>query len=461
MPSLAPGSGILNGSLAKKSERELRGEVQRLRSNLAGDQNAGLDPDRETVDLLAAHEDELTRRQGSRKTGSATARTISLSDVTPERVRWLWPPYLPLGKLATLDGDPGMGKSTIAIDVAARISTGRPMPNGTATDLGGPADVIFMSAEDDPSDTIRPRCDAVGGNVHRIHLLNTVIEQTATGSLEVPWTIPHHVAQLEAVIRRHHAALVVIDPLTAFVGRDVKLISQQDATAALFPLAKVAGLTGSTILVVRHLTKSGGDNPLYRGGGAVTIIGQSRAGLVVAPEEPGSRRRVLASTKNNIGPSGPATTYGIVSDPQGRSRIVWGGPSERTASELLSQSDTEEASARREIADLLLRATAGAPIMCSDARNEIIKAGFRVSERTIGRAARDVGLTTCTTSTFPAKRYWARKGQEIPSADNGHCPDRTGPPVAADATREYGENQPLSGQPEETVGTGPSRDEPS
>jgi hypothetical protein len=450
VPALIPGSGTLNGSLANKSEGELRGEVQRLRSNVAGDQNAGLEPDPETIDQLTAHEHELKRRRGGRKATSAAARTISLSDVPPTCVQWLWPPYLPLGKLATFDGDPGLGKSTIAIDLAARVSTGRPMPNGRASDLDGPADVIFMSAEDDPSDTIRPRCDAAGGNVRRIHLLNTVVEQSPTGPLELPWTTPRHVTELDNVIRRHRVRLVVIDPLTAFVSRDVKLISQQDATAALYPLAKVAGLTGCTILVVRHLTKTGGSNPLYRGGGAITIMGQSRAGMVVAPEEPGSRWRALAGTKNNVGPGAPTMTYQITSDHDGRSRIQWGGPSERSAADILGETDVEETSARREIADLLRHATEQGAIRCGDARNEIMNAGFRVSDRTISRAARDAGLTTRTTASFPASRYWARKDQEVPSEDSAQCPETISPSVATEATRKDAEDQ---AQPRQSPGT--------
>src|SRR5207249_2375561 len=83
------------------------------------------------------------------------------ADVGPEAVRWLWPGYLPLGKLVVLDGDPELGKSTVTLDLAARISAGRPMPDGTPTIAGG---VVLLSAEDGAADTVRPRLDAAGAN---------------------------------------------------------------------------------------------------------------------------------------------------------------------------------------------------------------------------------------------------------------------------------------------------------
>ncbi len=101
----------------------------------------------------------------------AGANTVRLSDVDPERVRWLWPGRLPLGKLVVLDGDPGVGKSTLALDIAARLSTGRGWPDGGTCPPGG---VLILSAEDGLADTIRPRLDAAGGDPTRVHALTEV-----------------------------------------------------------------------------------------------------------------------------------------------------------------------------------------------------------------------------------------------------------------------------------------------
>jgi hypothetical protein len=76
-----------------------------------------------------------------------------LSEVEPESVEWLWPGRVPLGKLTVLDGDPGLGKSAMTLDIAARLSAGLELPDGERCE---PAGVVLMSAEDGLGDTIRP-----------------------------------------------------------------------------------------------------------------------------------------------------------------------------------------------------------------------------------------------------------------------------------------------------------------
>src|SRR5829696_4119780 len=96
-----------------------------------------------------------------------------LSEVEPEQVEWLWPGRLPLGKLAVLDGDPGLGKSAVTLDLAARISAGLELPDGQPCE---PAGVVLLSAEDGLRDTIRPRLDAAGADSEKIVALSTVVE---------------------------------------------------------------------------------------------------------------------------------------------------------------------------------------------------------------------------------------------------------------------------------------------
>jgi hypothetical protein len=91
--------------------------------------------------------------------------------INPKPLRWVWLHRIPAGKLSLLEGDPGEGKSLIAIYIAARITTGQPFADGTPSERGS---VILLSAEDDPEDTIRPRLDAAEADVSRVHLLRAV-----------------------------------------------------------------------------------------------------------------------------------------------------------------------------------------------------------------------------------------------------------------------------------------------
>src|SRR5216117_2885266 len=96
-------------------------------------------------------------------------RLQRISQLTPQSVAWLWPERLALGKLAMLDGDPGLGKSLLALDLCARLSTGRPMPDGSAGP--GPANALVLEAEDGQQDTVRPRLEALGADLERVFLV--------------------------------------------------------------------------------------------------------------------------------------------------------------------------------------------------------------------------------------------------------------------------------------------------
>ena len=281
------------------------------------------------------------------------AVTRRLSDVEPEPVTWLWRGWLPMGKVVVLDGDPGTGKSTITLDIAARLSRGDVMPDGSTGALHGQdAATIMVNVEDGAGDTMRPRFDAATGKPSMVHLLDA-IETVTTGrdgthrTERVPFTLPDHTAELEDLIVETGACLVVIDPLMAILSGKVQANSDQDVRRALSPLAAVADRTGACILVVRHLRKSEGGNHLYRGGGSIGIIGAARAGLVVAfdPDDetpdPAMRRRVFAVAKSNLAAIPSSQTYSIVTarvrttrEDAVTSRIAWGDTTALTAADL-------------------------------------------------------------------------------------------------------------------------------
>jgi hypothetical protein len=210
-----------------------------------------------------------------------------LSEIEPERIEWLWPRRIPKGKITVLDGDPDNGKSVLTTDLAARVTAGLDLPDGTKTEAAG---AVIVSAEDGASDTIRPRFDAAGGDPSRTLLLGN----------DEPFAIPGDIPRLERAVRQVGAALVVIDPIMAFLSGDVNSNRDQDVRRALTPLKRMAERTGAAVVLVRHLNKSQGGNPLYRGGGSIGIIGAARSGMVVGPHPDSEELRVLAGQKNNL-----------------------------------------------------------------------------------------------------------------------------------------------------------------
>ena len=286
---------------------------------------------------------------------------VCLADVESEQVKWLWPGRIPLGKLTVLEGDPKTGKSTVALDLAARVSTGGPMPDGGASP--GPRQVILMTAEDGLADTVRPRLDAAGADTTLITAWESVPERDDEGNpaAERPPSLPRDLGVLEDLVVKRGAALVIVDVLNAYLGSGVDGHKDQDVRRALMPLTKMAARTGAAVLVLRHLNKSGGNNALYRGGGSIGIAGAARSILLAAPdpEDESGSRRVLALTECNVGPPVPALGYRVVADDErGCASVEWGGATRFSSSDLLAtdpspEERTARGEARRWLADLL------------------------------------------------------------------------------------------------------------
>lgn len=313
------------------------------------------------------------------------ARVVRLSDVVAERVDWLWPGRIPLGKLTILDGDPGIGKSTITTDLAARVSAGRPMPGETIA--RPPAGVLLLSAEDGLADTIRPRLDAAGADVSRIVALTAVLHD---GAERLP-TLPGDLGRIEATIRAHDAVLVVVDVLMAFLDGSVNAHRDQDVRGALAPLAAMAERTGAAIIVLRHLNKSSGGPAVYRGGGSIGIVGAARSALVVGCDPSDEGRMVLAVTKANLAQLAPSLAYRIV-DASGVGRIEWEGASSLSASQLLAMpTSAEERTAVDDAKAVLSDILAGGPVAAKDVQREARAAG--VSDATLRRARDAAGVT--------------------------------------------------------------------
>jgi hypothetical protein len=136
------------------------------------------------------------------------------------------------------------------------------------------------------------------------------------GNVKMEWFgLPDHIDILEKAVIHMNAGLIVIDPMMAFLSDGVKSNSDQDIRQALSPLAKMAQRTGVSIVLVRHLNKSGGVNALYRGGGSIGIIGLARIGLLLGRPKDQPDLRVLASVKNNIGPTAPSLGFHLESVP--------------------------------------------------------------------------------------------------------------------------------------------------
>lgn len=235
-----------------------------------------------------------------------TIELTRLSEVQPEPVSWLWPGRIPVGKLVTLDGDPGVGKSTLALSFAATITTGGDWPDGTRCTR--PGAVVVMSAEDGLGDTIRPRLDAAGADTNQVHALQgRWVHHGDERSLAM--VMLSAISDLRAAITATGAHLLIVDVLMAFLADSTNSYRDQDMRKVLTPLANLAAETGCTIMLLRHPPKGQQTKAIHAGGGSIGIIGAARVGMLAVSDTDDDTTRVLTVTKNNLAPIPPSLAY--------------------------------------------------------------------------------------------------------------------------------------------------------
>lgn len=252
------------------------------------------------ADLLRSTAGELAIVRGSTAHEDAPPPVISrrMSDVDAVPIRWLWPGRFALGKLSIVAGEPGVGKSQLSCALAAAVTTGGGWPDGTRAPLGS---VVFVCCEDDAADTMRPRLEAAGADLQRVHLYDWTVE--AAGERR-HFDVGEHVDALAALVRRiGDVSLIIIDPISAYMGRaDSHVVAE--VRQALTPLQTMAGDLGPAVVMISHLNKgAAGSSAMARVAGSGAFVAVTRGAWMVGidPRDGTKRRRVLLPLKTNIG----------------------------------------------------------------------------------------------------------------------------------------------------------------
>lgn len=319
---------------------------------------------------------------------------VRLSDVIPESVSWLWPGRIALGKLTVIAGDPGLGKSFLTLDIAARVSRGSEWPDapGITTTPGG---VVLLSAEDGVADTIRPRLDAASADVDRIVALEAIRSVGDNGREAArSFDLSRDLLALESAIQSVEGCrLVVIDPVTAYLG-GVDSHKNAEIRGLLAPLGAIAERHGVAVVAVTHLNKANGGPAIYRTMGSLAFTAAARTALAVSKDKDDPRRRLLLPIKNNIALDTGGLAYRI--EPLGvadRPVVVWEpDPVNVTADDALAGDRNEGGGgAFDEAKDWLRDILSDGPIPASEvkrrAKDDEIKA------RTLDRAKKALGVT--------------------------------------------------------------------
>ena len=218
------------------------------------------------------------------------------SEVKAKPVKWIWYPYIPVGKITLLQGDPGDGKSTMMMNIISEISRGGILPDGTQ--IGHPHRAIYQCSEDGAKDTIKPRLESCGAKCMNIAFLDEEVHGGLTLDDE----------RIREAIIEFRPWIIVIDPLQSYIESSSDLMMASKARRLMKRVSLWAAAYDCGVVLIGHLNKSEGSKGLYRGLGSIDVAAAARSILHVERE---GDLRIVKQIKNNLAPAGDEIRFQI------------------------------------------------------------------------------------------------------------------------------------------------------
>ena len=296
---------------------------------------------------------------------------IRMSDIQPEQVQWLWYPYIPLGKLTVIQGDPGEGKTTFVLAMIAALTKGEALPEREPLD---PVNILYQTAEDGLADTIRPRLDALGADCSRVLVIDESKRELSLSD-----------ERIRQAMEETGANLLVLDPLQAYLGAEVDMHRANEVRPILKRLGSVAEQMGCAVVLIRHLNKMQGQKSGHRGMGSVDFQAAARSVLLVGRTKEDPQLRIVVPDKSSLAPEGESIAFAL--DPE--QGFQWKGYCAYNAEELLGGS-TKQVQTKTMQAEETLRNLLDKPAPAEEILRRITAAG--ISERTLMTAKKNLGV---------------------------------------------------------------------
>lgn len=304
---------------------------------------------------------------------------IRASDVEPKEVTWLWYPYIPFGKVTIVQGNPGDGKSTLMLTIAAKLTNGEILPFTEPKDLPEPMTVIYQTTEDDADDTVVPRFMTAGGNRDRLIFIKED---------ESPLTFAD--ARIGTVIRETGAKLLILDPLSSYIGK-CSLNAANEVRPQFNHLIRAAKSTGCAIVVVDHMNKMQGQSVIFRTVGSIDVVGAVRSVITVVPDPDDKDKRYMVMSKSNLAPMGSAISFTL-----GEEGVTFLEELDTTADELLNRlsgfSPGRPDEKLQEAMDFISVMLAEGPVSAAECEARLADAGIRAG--TAKKAKKQLGVVS-------------------------------------------------------------------
>ena len=298
---------------------------------------------------------------------------IKMSEIQSEEIEWLWYPFIPYGKLTIIQGDPGDGKTTLALNIAAKLSRGESLDEEMK--ISEPINIIYQTAEDGLADTVKPRLELADADCERILVIDESSEALSMAD-----------ERLEEAIKLTNAKLLILDPIQAYLGAGTDINRANEARDMTKKLGALAEKYKCAVLLIGHMNKASGTKASYRGIGSIDFFAVARSVLLVGRIEGEESLRAVVQIKNNLAAFGNSKAFELSEE-----GFRWIGDYDISADEVLG-GIAPKANKLDQAKRLLLELAEGTNRMQSKDIFEIAKEE-EISKRTLENAKRELNIS--------------------------------------------------------------------
>lgn len=298
-------------------------------------------------------------------------KMIKMSDIQSQEIEWLWYPFIPYGKLTIVQGDPGDGKTTLVLNIAAKLSKGEGLEEMKAPE---PMNIIYQTAEDGLADTVKPRLETAGADCERIQVIDESDKSLSMSD-----------GRLEDALKQTGARLLILDPIQAYLGGGMDMNRANEARDMTKKLGALAEKYKCAIVLIGHMNKAAGNKAAYRGMGSIDFFAVARSVLLVGRVEGQPDIRAVVQIKNNLAAFGHPKAFRL-----SEKGFDWQGDYEITADEVLGGIVTK--ANKFEQAKRLLRELAETSSMISSTEVLELAKEQGISKRTMESAKQNLQI---------------------------------------------------------------------
>lgn len=302
----------------------------------------------------------------------AELKMIKMSDIEAQEIEWLWYPYIAYGKLAIVQGDPGDGKTTLILNLAAKLTKGEGLDENMK--VTEPMNVIYQTAEDGLADTVKPRLLQAGADCEKVLVIDE--SEKSLSMLD---------ERIEEALIKTGARVLILDPIQAYLGSGTDMNRANEVRNMTKRLAALAEKYKCAIILIGHMNKAAGNKAAYRGMGSIDFYAVARSVLLVGRVEGEPNIRAMVQIKNNLAEFGHAKAFRLSEE-----GFRWLGDYEITADEVLG-GYAPKINKLEQAKDLLRELSKELEKVESNSIYDMAKEQ-NISKRTLENAKREMGI---------------------------------------------------------------------